>query len=377
MTTTKVLLVDDYEDNLTVLELLLRSDGLELLKARSGREALEILLEHEIAVALIDVQMPEMDGFELAQLMRGIEKTRQIPILFITASAQSQQRLFNGYAVGAVDFMFKPIEHHVLKSKVGVFVQLHRQRQQIEEQLQQQREMLRLNEMLCAAIAHDLRNPLQTIAGGAMLLMKQAANEEQVRAAARRVHAGCSRMTKLIADLLDFSNARLTGSLPMYPESVDLHESVKKVIAEHQMADASAEIDLRVKGDMKGTWDEGRICQLASNLVGNALTHGDRSAPVSITLDGSKPDQIVLSFQNPGRIPPSLLPNIFDPFKSALEKRTGSSGLGLGLYIVQQIVQTHGGSIRIEAKGADAVLVTVNIPRHAGSPSLLQRSAGS
>ncbi len=105
-TMAKLLVVDDHTDNLTVLEALLKSDGVHLLMARSGREALEILLIHEIALAPIDVQMPDMDGFELAQLMRGTEKTRHIPILFITASSHNQQKVFNGYSVGAVDFIF-------------------------------------------------------------------------------------------------------------------------------------------------------------------------------------------------------------------------------------------------------------------------------
>ena len=115
-TMPKVLLVDDHPDNLMVLEAVLRSSDVELLKAQSGAEALELVLIHEIAVALIDVQMPEMDGFELVKLMRGTEKSKRIPIVFITASSHNAQRVFNGYSVGAVDFIFKPVEPHILKT---------------------------------------------------------------------------------------------------------------------------------------------------------------------------------------------------------------------------------------------------------------------
>src|ERR1043165_4653452 len=119
----KILLVDDTPDNLVVLEALLRRDGVELLAARSGAEALELLLVHEVALALVDVQMPDMDGFELAELMRGAERTRHVPIIFITAGIREGQHVFKGYDAGAVDFLFKPIDPSILKHKTEVFFQ--------------------------------------------------------------------------------------------------------------------------------------------------------------------------------------------------------------------------------------------------------------
>src|SRR6201991_3742957 len=128
------LLVDDLEENLLSLEALLRRDGLVLLKARSGDEALELLLDHDVALALVDVQMPGLNGFELAELMRGNERTRRIPIIFLTAGNADGQRRFRGYEAGAVDFIQKPIESDILRSKADVFFELFRQRQQIAEQ---------------------------------------------------------------------------------------------------------------------------------------------------------------------------------------------------------------------------------------------------
>lgn len=132
--TVKFILVDDVEENLLALEALLRRDGLELLKARSGHEALELLLQHEVALALLDVQMPGMDGFELAELMRGIERTRQIPIIFLTAIATNEQRHFRGYEAGAVDYLLKPLDPQILKSKANIFFELGRQRQELARQ---------------------------------------------------------------------------------------------------------------------------------------------------------------------------------------------------------------------------------------------------
>ncbi|MGO4674886.1 response regulator [Bosea sp. 2YAB26] len=128
------LLVDDLEDNLVSLEGLLRREGLVLLKARSGDEALELLLENDVALALVDVQMPGLNGFELAELMRGNERTRRIPIIFVTAGTADGRRRFRGYEAGAVDFIQKPIEPDILRSKAEVFFELYRQRQQIAVQ---------------------------------------------------------------------------------------------------------------------------------------------------------------------------------------------------------------------------------------------------
>ena len=129
-----LLLVDDLAENLLSLEALLRRDNLLLLKARSGDEALELLLTHDVALALVDVQMPGLSGYELAELMRGNERTRRVPIIFVTAGTADGARRFRGYEAGAVDFIQKPIEPDILRSKVGVFVELYLQRQLLSSQ---------------------------------------------------------------------------------------------------------------------------------------------------------------------------------------------------------------------------------------------------
>ena len=141
----KFLLVDDVSDNLFALEAIIRRKGLEVLVARSGSDALELLLVHDVSLALLDVQMPEMDGFELAEVMRGVERTKHVPIIFVTAGTRDPQRVFKGYESGAVDFLFKPIDPHILKSKVNVFFDLAHQRR---EASQIHEEMLAMNEAL-------------------------------------------------------------------------------------------------------------------------------------------------------------------------------------------------------------------------------------
>jgi signal transduction histidine kinase len=256
--------------------------------------------------------------------------------------------------LGAVDFLYKPVDPRILKSKVDVFVQLHRQKQQLTEQL-------RLNELLTAAIGHDLRNPLQTILVGVQIL--QVSPDERVRWAAERIYNGGMRMSKLIADLMDFSSARLKGTLPVEPVEANLAELTQKVVAEHELADPSARIEVRQRGDLQGVWDGGRISQALSNLIGNALSHGDRNEPVCIDLDGRDTGTVAISVSNKGVIPAAVLPHIFDPFHSSGSTRTGASGLGLGLYIVQQIVNTHRGQIVVNSVPSSGTEFTIRLPR--------------
>jgi len=183
------LLVDDLEENLLSLEALLRRENLLLLKARSGDEALEILLRHEVALALVDVQMPGLNGFELAELMRGNERTRHIPIIFVTAGSADGQRRFRGYEAGAVDFIQKPIEPDVLRSKAGVFFELYRQRQEITSQrdeLAAQAEALRNaardKDLLLREINHRIKNLFSLTAGLISLSARRSTSVDQLEA---------------------------------------------------------------------------------------------------------------------------------------------------------------------------------------------------
>lgn len=358
----KCLLVDDIEENLLVLAALLRREDVDLLQARSGPEALELLLVHDVALALLDVQMPRMDGFELAEVMRGSERTRNVPIIFVTAGARDQHRLFKGYETGAVDFLYKPIEAHMLQSKARVFFQLHRQKQQLARELQERSESLRLTEMLIAILGHDLRTPLTAILAGAEVLKRLGTDETQVRVA-ERVKSSATRMGRMIEDMLDLARARLAGGFPVRHERVDLGALVGRVVQEHLAASPERSIELQLEGDLTGEWDGGRMAQVVSNLVGNALQHGASDAPVTVRVDGTRPDGIVLSVGNAGSIAPGLLPHLFDPFRGGLRPSDRNDGLGLGLYIVEQIVQAHRGAVVHEAPDATRTVFRVEVPR--------------
>jgi signal transduction histidine kinase len=363
----KCLLVDDLEENLLALSALLRRDDVEILTAQSGSEALELLLVHEVALALLDVQMPKMDGFELAELMRGSERTREVPIIFVTAAARDQHRLFKGYETGAVDFLYKPIEPHILENKADVFFRLHRQKQQLAQQLQEQTETLRLNEMFTAVLGHDLRNPLSAILMGAHMVQHQSDNET-VRATAKRILLSGKRMSRMIDDMLDLARARLGGGIPLKTSHADLAEPVQRVVREYEIAFPERHIELQQDGDLTGEWDVDRLAQVASNLIGNALQHGDSSGLVQVRLDGKLAGDVVLSVVNVGTIPPSVMPHLFEPFQGARRQPGQNQGLGLGLYIVQQIVHVHQGTVDVQSGNGEHTIFQVTVPRKIAKP---------
>jgi signal transduction histidine kinase len=359
----KCLLVDDLEENLLALSALLAEDEVEVLTARSGAEALELLLVHEFALAFLDVQMPDMDGFELAELMRGSERTRHIPLIFVTAGTREQHRMFQGYESGAVDFIYKPIEPHILKNKAQVFFQLYRQKQQIAAELIERTETLRLNEMFSALLAHDLRSPLSAIIGSAHILQRRSSDQASVDTAARILASG-NRMARMIEDMLDLARARLGGGILVKRESSDLRILVERVVREHQAAAPGRLIESSFEGDCCGEWDSERIAQVASNLIGNALKHGDANGAVDVRVDGNARDRVLLTVKNGGTIPADIVAHLFDPFSGTRRQSGRSEGLGLGLYIVSQIVQAHDGSVDVDTGRNGTTSFRVSMPRN-------------
>lgn len=363
-TDVSVLVVDDIGHNRIAMRALLERPGLRVFTASGGVEALEVLLASDVALALVDVQMPGMDGFELAELMRGAERTRTIPIIFVTAAPIDAQRSFRGYEAGAVDFLNKPIDPKILHSKVDVFVELYEQRRQLHRRMLELERALSLNEMMVAVLTHDLRTPLSAIGFTAELLLRTAA-DDNVRQSAVRLKSSTSRMSALITQLLDFSRIR-AGSLRIDPRPVDLGQVVEGVVGELRQATPEARIELRIVGDVRATLDPDRIAQVASNLVSNALRHGNRDDAVRVLVDGSRHDALRIEVENAGRIEPVERTRLFEPFRST---RSGREGLGLGLYIVDQFVRAHRGSVFVDADRPDRVVFGFSVPRGGLDPA--------
>jgi signal transduction histidine kinase len=307
-----------------------------------------------------------MDGFELAELMRGAERTRSVPIIFITAGEHDQRRVFKGYETGAVDFLYKPIDPVILRNKADVFFQLYRQKQQISAELVERTETLRLNEMFTAVLGHDLRSPLNAILTSAQLIELHARDPMAQEAAARIVSSG-RRMARMIDGVLDLARARLAGGIPIRPVPTDLGQLVHRVISEHRSSFPEGRIELRHEGDLRGEWDADRLAQVASNLIGNAFQYGRTETPVRVSIDGQNADAVEFSVANEGAIPPDMLAHVFDPFRRGRQHATRNDGLGLGLYIVKQIVLAHRGSVDVQSAAEDETLFRVRMPRRASA----------
>ncbi|EKM99498.1 MULTISPECIES: response regulator [unclassified Acidocella] len=354
------LLVDDLEENLLSLDALLRRDGLVLLKARSGDEALELLLTHDVALALVDVQMPGLNGFELAELMRGNERTRRIPIIFVTAGASDTQRRFQGYGAGAVDFIYKPIEPDILRSKAEVFFELYRQRQQLAEQrdtLRQQAEALRdadrRKDDFLATLAHELRNPLAPLRHGLDLLRRNPGRDQ-----AADIHAMMDRqltqLVRLIDDLLDVSRIS-QGKIELRLAPVPLSDVLRLALETSQPLIAAAGHNLTVLQPQTPLWLQADLSRLAQ-IIGNLLNNAAKYTPAGghITLDAHQEGEAaVISVIDDGMgIPAEMLESVFQLFTQIdAHRHQAQGGLGIGLALAQQLAALQGGQISVESAG--------------------------
>lgn len=356
-----ILVVDDIQQNLTAAEALLARPGVALLKASSGAEALELLLVHEVALALIDVQMPTMDGFELAELIRGSERTRTIPLIFLTAATREPSYSFRGYEAGAVDFLFKPIDAKALLSKVNVFVELYQQKKQMSQQLEELKRALHLNELFTAVLGHDLRTPLSVVMNGAMLLPMMT-DHPKVAVTAQRIQSSARRMAQMVDQLLDLARIR-SGAMRLRAAGANYEELCRAIAEEFHGAGQPPRIAIDCHGDAAGVCDAGMLSQVVCNLLANALQHGEPEQPVRLSIDGADAGHVRFSVANRGVIAPAQLAHLFEPYQQGGESRKSGQGLGLGLYTASMFVKAHGGDIAVASDAEQGTVFTVTMPR--------------
>ncbi|WP_295707443.1 hybrid sensor histidine kinase/response regulator [uncultured Brevundimonas sp.] len=368
-----VLLVDDLQENLLALEALLRRDGLTFLKARTGDEALELLLAHEVALALLDVQMPGMDGFQLAEYMRGSTRTRHVPIIFVTAGSADHQRRFRGYEAGAVDFIQKPIEADILRSKAEVFFDLFdqrrqvlRQRDELEAYAAQLRAADRRKDEFLAVLGHELRNPLMALRAGLQLLDREA-DGSKAGIIRERMGTQVLHLSRLIEDLLDVSRID-QGKIALRLERVSL-----QAVLESAMETSRPKIDaglhaLTVDLPDEPAWIAGdftRLSQVVSNLLTNAAKYTRSGGELRLSAR-LEPDTVVIEVEDNGvGVPPEMQERIFALYTQVPGPDTRSSeGLGIGLALVKQLVELHRGVIAVFSEGEDqGSRFTVRLPR--------------
>jgi PAS domain S-box-containing protein len=218
---------------------------------------------------------------------------------------------------------------------------------------------------LIGIVSHDLRNPMNAILMAATLLLRQEGLGEPQRRSLQRILSSARRATRMLSDLLDFTQARLGGALPVTLRSLDLHELTCQVVEEVQLAHPYRRIVLEQMGDGRGEWDGDRLAQLITNLVNNAITYGDEHCAVQVRTLG-RADAVVLSVHNEGPpIPAEMMPQLFQPLRRGASKGSrGEHSIGLGLFIVKHIVDAHGGGIHVDSTAENGTTFTVCLPRH-------------
>jgi len=409
------LIVDDLEENLVALEALLRRDGLGFLRARSGEEALELLLKHEIALALLDVQMPGMDGFELAEFMRGNERTRHVPIMFLTAGSADTQRRFRGYEAGAVDFIQKPIEGDILRSKANVFFDLHRQRRalataadQLEHQVRQrtaeledalarlhaetaereraeaslrQSQKMEAVGQLTGGIAHDFNNMLTGIMGSLDLMRRRIAADrvDELDRYLDTATVSAERAASLTQRLLAFSRRQSLDPQPLAINALvaSVSELVERALPE------PVELQLALGADLPPTLaDSNQLENAILNLALNArdaMPDGGKLTIATGVADCDPAAELPTPGLTAGRfifvsvsdtgigIPPEVIDKVFDPFFTT--KPIGQ-GTGLGLSMVYGFAQQSGGAVRIHSEAGAGTCVTIYLPTTDAPPEI-------
>jgi signal transduction histidine kinase len=340
-----VLAVDDHPANLLALEAIFESVDVQLVTAMSGREALRLAQERAFAVILLDVVMPEMDGFEALQKLRALPLAHQTPIILLTAYEFDPRNIESLQGTALVDYIVKPIASALLRAKVRALVSLYRRG-----------EALAAKDRDIAMLAHDLQTPLASIAAGTALLQRTEL-DDRARTIAGRVSHTVKRMSDMVSDLTDYARAG-QGAIPVVPKAVDLGELAREVIDECRQEEKADRIRVEISGDLRGSWDPNRLSQAVSNLVANALNYGE--GEILVGASGSA-DAVEMMVHNQGEpIPPDLLPIIFNPFERGANDR---KGLGLGLFIVRAIATAHGGTIEVSSSRAEGTTFRMHLPR--------------
>jgi two-component system, sensor histidine kinase len=364
-----ILVVDDVPANLVAMEVALEPLSQRIVTATSGTEALGKLLDGKFAVILLDVQMPEMDGYETARWIRSRDKMRHLPIIFLTAHSHDDEDVLRAYKLGAVDFLFKPLNPEVLRAKTSVFVELARvqasdreralreQRAEIEnEALRVANEQLALadrrkNEFL-AVLGHELRNPLAPIRT-VVDLLTHASDKPPSARLLEIVDRQLGHMTRLVDDLLDVSRIS-SGKLELRKQRVRFAEIIDEAVTlcrplvdarQHRLSIVGDDGDLLVDGDRT------RLVQVLANLLSNAARYTPERGAIELSWGTDDGHVFARVADNGIGIAPQVIDRVFDMFVQEGAGVDGNAGLGLGLALAYQLTKLHDGTLTAASPG--------------------------
>ncbi len=373
----KVLVVDDRLENIIALEILLKKSDLSIIRATSGNEALALTLEHEFALALIDVQMPDMDGFETVKLMRKVERTRHLPIIFLSAIYSEDHYKIQGIEAGAVDFITKPFQPRILLGKVKIFLELYENKKKLEKEIEHRirteaflretetrlleakkkaEESDMLKTAFLANMSHEIRTPLTLLLGFAGLLADSPCDEATKKKYSTIIHKSSDSLTNIINDILDVAKIE-SGQFNVNTKKTDinillneLYVSFQAILKGNEKTQVTLKLMVPAEPVKDFITDENRIKQVLTNLLNNAIKFTEAGSiefgyrtlknglrffvkDTGVGLPAEKYDLIFERFQKLDN------PNIYN-----------SSGAGLGLSIAKKIIELLNGTIHVTSQ---------------------------
>lgn len=361
----KCLIVDDLDQNIVVLTSLLQGLEVDLLLANSGKEALELLLKHEFALSLLDVQMPGMNGFELAEIMRSTEKTKGIPIIFVTAADADFQRIFKGYDAGAVDFLQKPLHSKIVIGKVKVFLDLYNQKRLMERSLksineelewkvqERTRALIDANQEIEAfsySVSHDLRSPLRSMDGfsNALLKMYDDKLDDRGRDYLNRIRESAQKMGELIDGMLVLSKL---GRKEIKREDINISQLSEKILTNFKVEAPHRQVQTVIKPNLMVNADLTLTKVVFENLLENAWKYTSKKEKSQIELGSflKAGKEVFFIRDNGAGFDMEYSDKLFGAFQR-LHTSEEFSGTGIGLATVKRILSRHGGEIWFEGE---------------------------
>lgn len=352
MTTLKketftILLVDDREENLISLEEILSEDNRVFLKARSGNEALKTVLKHDVGLILLDVQMPGMDGFEVAELLQSNARTRDISILFVTAINKEEQYVLKGFSSGAVDYLQKPLDVNVTRAKVNVFERLYFYQQELRQALDEKNKVNKQLERFMYVVAHDLKSPLSGVVGMLQIMHddERIVADNQLKEYMKLMLDASTHLTDMIGSILEYSRQ---STNVLETEEVDVHELVSQLA---HLLFPPGNITISIAGRLPVLHTRKfKLQQVFQNLMSNAIKYNDKAKgeiEIGCTDDGDF-YKFYVRDNGPG-IDEKDEQRIFSLFETTANRPKGESSTGVGLNILKVLVEEQGGAIHVES----------------------------
>lgn len=352
-----ILLVDDTPENLISLKNVLEKHGFEVDTANSGEEALKKVLKNSYVLIILDVQMPEMDGFEVAEVISGYSKAKETAIIFLSAANTEFRFIAKGYSSGGLDYITKPVDINILLLKIKTFYRIYEQNRKLNEvqaalleEIEYRKEAEKKKDEFISIASHELKTPLTSVKGYIQLLERglNKGDIDIVKSHLAKAQIQLEKLNGLIADLLDISKIE-SGKLKFNKQYFDFDQLLDSIIEVIHQSNPGFAIEKNGAVHAKIFGDEMRIEQVIVNFLTNAIKYspGTTKALIIVSLEHN---QLYLGVKDYGiGMQPDQIERVFEKFYRVEETSHRFQGLGIGLYISSEIIRRHGGEINVRS----------------------------